>query len=152
MKLFIARHGEASFDADTDFSRPLTQRGIDQTRVLADQNLSTLNEVRSIWASPLLRAQQTAKIYQEILELDIHTQPFITPDSSPKQVLRQLSKANLDSLLIVSHQPLVGDLVSLLVEGNCFQPHPFVTSELVVLECDMFEPGLSHLIKDIIPV
>lgn len=152
MKLFIARHGEASFDADSDFSRPLTDRGVVQTRALVEENLSTLNEVAQIWASPLLRAQQTAQVYRELLGLDIQTQPFITPESSPKQVLRQLSKSAADNLLIVSHQPLVGELVSLLVEGNVYQPHPFATSELVVLECELIEAGLCELIKDLLPV
>lgn len=151
MKLFIARHGEASFDADSDFSRPLTARGKEQTRALVNQNSSILGEVKHIWASPLLRAQQTAQVYREALTLDVQTQPFITPDSSPKQVLRQLSKAGLDNLLIVSHQPLVGDLLSLLVEGNTYQPHPFITSELVVLECELYEAGLSHILKDLLP-
>jgi phosphohistidine phosphatase len=151
MKLFIARHGEASFDAESDFSRPLTERGLIQTRTSLNENLSVFKEVDHIWASPLLRAQQTANIFHEALKVDVQTQPFITPESSPKQVLRQLNKAGLENLLIVSHQPLVGDLVSLLVEGNTYQPHPFTTSEVLVLDCEMFEAGLSRILKDIVP-
>ena len=151
MKLFISRHGEASFDADSDFSRPLTERGLAQTSTLVTENAANLAQVSAIWASPLLRAQQTASVYQEALKLEIQTKSFVTPDASPKQVLRQLNRAGIDNLLIVSHQPLVGDLVSLLVEGNTYHAHPFVTSELVVLEYDLMEAGLSSLIKDIIP-
>lgn len=151
MKLFISRHGEASFDAESDFSRPLTERGVQQTSALAKEHLSILSEVSQIWVSPLLRAQQTAKVYQDQLKCDVHTKPFIIPDSSPKQVLRQLNQAGIDNVLLVSHQPLVGDLVSLLVEGNTYQPHPFITSELVVLELELMEAGLAYLHQDLIP-
>ncbi len=151
MKLYISRHGEASFDAESDFSRPLTARGAEQTRALVKQNLAFLEDLSQIWASPLLRAQQTARIYQELLRCEVQTQPFITPDSSPKQVLRQLSKAGIDNLLLVSHQPLVGELVSLLIEGNTYQPHPFTTSELLVLEYELLEAGLAYMAHDLIP-
>ena len=151
MKLYVSRHGEASFDAESDYSRPLTDRGITQTRRLLEEHIEELKTIRSIWASPLLRAQQTAKIYADVLACEVQTQTFLTPDSSPASVLRQLEKVDSDQLLLVSHQPLVGELASFLLEGNLYSSHPFITSELVVFECELMAPGMASIVADYMP-
>ena len=83
MKLYIARHGETAWNAEnlvcgrTDL--PLTERGMEQARLLAENAVGKGIEV--IIASPLLRARQTAQavsdaigvpveIDQRLIELD----------------------------------------------------------------------------------
>lgn len=153
MNIFIARHGEASFDAPSDRQRPLTARGRDQTEALVLAQHSNLLAIELLWSSDLLRAQQTAAIYAARLQgLSPQVQTFLRPDSEPKRVLQHLAKLAGDaSVLIVSHQPLVGELVSLLCEGHCYQPHPFTTSELVKIECEQPEPGLGVLKQQYLP-
>ncbi len=152
MRLYIARHGEASFNAPSDGERPLTPHGVGQTRNVAKQCAAELQEVSAIWASPLRRAQETANVFSRHLGIEIITQPFLMPDSDPQRVVDKLSAAAEEStLLIVSHQPLVGELVSLLVAGNIYESYPFSTSELVTLEFEQFGAGLAKQRKNYLP-
>lgn len=153
MKVFIARHGEASFNAPSDFERPLTDNGSSTTRKLVEANLSALQEVEVIWCSHLTRAIQTAEIYGSALSLVPEKKTFLPPESQPAKVIKALEAAEADyqSILIVSHQPLVGDLVSALCEGNDFRGHPFTTSEVVVLEMDYPAAGIATKIANFLP-
>lgn len=152
MRLFIARHGEASFDAPSDHERPLTERGIAVTERLVEQNLAQLQEVDAIWCSRLTRAIQTASIYSKALSLSASQKPYLSPDSSPGAVLKALDEEAQDqTLLLVSHQPLVGDLVSLLCGDNVYLGHPFTTSEVVVLEMDYPAAGLASKVANFLP-
>ena len=148
MRLFIARHAEAGFDAPTDRLRPITENGIAQTSSLVDRYLPELTSVPRIWCSDLLRARQTAEIFSRIVDTPLDVKPFLSPDKDPQLVLRKLSDHNSDEdLLVVSHQPLVGSLVSLLCAGHVYEAHPFVTSEIVVLETDIIGSGLATLVS-----
>jgi len=152
VKLVISRHGQASFNADSDKERPLTQAGVEQTKQLMTKHLADLADVDAIWSSDLKRAKQTASIYAQQLSLDIQEKNFLTPDDEPKMVLKHLLDQGADStLLIVSHQPLVGELVSLLCDGNIYNAHPYTTSEVVVIECDIAEAGLGTKVANYLP-
>lgn len=152
MKLFIARHGEASFNAPSDRDRPLTPNGVAVTTALMTKHLSDLHAVDYIWSSELVRAKATASIYAETLNLETESKDFLAPDCEPEDVLSALQSFSPDAcLLIVSHQPLIGDLVSFLCMGNVYDSHPFVTSEIVVLECEMPDRGLARIVADYLP-
>jgi len=152
MKLFIARHGEASFNAPSDRERPLTQNGLAVTARLADKHMQDLQPVSRIWCSDLVRAKETASIYAEILSHAAEPKSCLAPDCEPEEVLEELqSLTPEESLLIVSHQPLIGDLVSFLCVGNVYESHPFMTSEIVVLECETFVRGTARLVSDFRP-
>jgi phosphohistidine phosphatase len=146
MKLFIGRHGQASFDAKSDRVRPLTAAGITDTVKLRDDHLSELKQAQVIWASELTRANETANIYADKLELEIETKNFLSPDCEADGVLKKLQSLDSDAcVLIVSHQPLVGELVSLLCEGSIYLAYPYVTSEIVVVECELAGAGLGTM-------
>ena len=153
MKLFIGRHGQASFDAKSDRVRPLTAAGIADTVKLRDDHLSELKQVQVIWASELKRANETACIYADKLDLEIETKNFLSPDCEADRVVKKLQSLESDAcVLIVSHQPLVGELVSLLCEGNIYLAHPYVTSEIVVVECELAAVGLGSITGNFRPV
>ena len=145
-RLFLCRHGEASFDAPNDRMRPLTESGIAATRQCASETKSVLNDVvTSIWSSDLLRARQTAEHFAEALELKPDIQTFLRPDSDPARVVKKLSECGeSECILIVAHMPLLGDLLSLLQEGNVYTPYPFQTSELVQLQGELIAAGLME--------
>ena len=73
MKLYIARHGETAWNAEnlvcgrTDL--PLTERGMEQARLLAENAVGKGIEV--IIASPLLRARQTAQAVSDAIGVPI---------------------------------------------------------------------------------
>lgn len=79
MKLFFTRHGESQANleriiSNRDLPHPLTEKGRTQAATLAAQ-LATAKIV-VIYASPILRAQQTAQIVGERLGL-----PVVTSDA-----------------------------------------------------------------------
>ena len=152
MKFFVMRHAQASFNASSDRERPITDKGIKQTEDLLSEYADELAHVNQIWSSTLLRAKQTAGLLSEKLNLPVIEKHFLSPDDDVKSVLEALRTLPNDiCLLIVSHQPLVGELVSCLLHGNIHQSHPYATSEILALEIDIIEPGMANLVKQYLP-
>ncbi len=145
MKVWVLRHGEAEGHARTDAERNLTAHGRDE--VLRSAGHLIGQPIRAIIASPYVRAQQTAQLVREALgfEPEIRTVPWLTPESNPLAVLKHLD--NDDDVLLVSHQPFVGGLISYLQHGHLRQPQPMSTASLAELEGDFPLAGLMSLLS-----
>ena len=152
MKLYIMRHAQASFSAPSDRERHITELGADQTKRLILEHASGLADINLVWSSDLKRAKQTATIATEILGLTSSEKTFLSPDGDVRKVLIELQQlSEKDCLLIVSHQPLVGELVSYLMSGDLRHAHPYTTSEVIALDLDMFEPGMASMVGQYFP-
>lgn len=141
MKVFIMRHGEAVHYAPTDEQRALTEHGKDNSIIVArackQQGYGRFDKVL---VSPYLRAQQTwAAISQEFSSDDVVTSDDITPYGQAEDVVEYVSAIaeieSLESILLVSHLPLVGYLTAEFV-GDISAPM-FPTSGLVCIEYDV---------------
>lgn len=145
MKLWVLRHGEAEGHARTDAERELTEHG--RAEVLRSAAHLIGQSVDAIIASPYVRAQQTAQLVRQALgfEADIRTVPWLTPEGNPLEVLNKLDSD--DNVLLVSHQPLVGSLISFLQHGHQRQPQPMHTASLAELEGDFPLAGLMSLVS-----
>ncbi|AZE83171.1 Phosphohistidine phosphatase SixA [Pseudomonas orientalis] len=145
MKLWILRHGEAEAHARTDAERNLTEHG--RAEVLRSAAQLIGQPLSAIIASPYVRAQQTAHLVREALgfEPDIRTVPWLTPEGNPLQVLENLDSD--DNVLLVSHQPLVGSLISVARHGHQRQPEPMHTASLAELEGDFPLAGSMSLVS-----
>ncbi|MGA9702490.1 phosphohistidine phosphatase SixA [Pseudomonas sp.] len=145
MKLWVLRHGEAEAHARTDAERNLTEHGRGEVLRSAAQLIG--QPISAIFASPYVRAQQTAQLVRDALgfEPQIRTVPWLTPDGSPLQVLQKLDTD--DNVLLVSHQPLVGSLISVLQHGHQRQPQPMYTASLAELEGDFPLAGAMSLVS-----
>ncbi len=145
MKLWVLRHGEAEAHARTDAERNLTEHGRGEVLRSAAQLIG--QPISAIFASPYVRAQQTAQLVRDALgfEPQIRTVPWLTPDGSPLQVLQKLDTD--DNVLLVSHQPLVGSLISFLQHGHQRQPQPMYTASLAELEGDFPLAGAMSLVS-----
>ncbi|CRM88542.1 Phosphohistidine phosphatase SixA [Pseudomonas sp. 22 E 5] len=145
MKLWILRHGEAEGHAPTDAERNLTEHG--RAEVLRSAAHLIGQPITAIIASPYVRAQQTAQLVREALgfEPQVRTVPWLTPEGNPLEVLQKLETD--DTVLLVSHQPLVGSLISFLQHGHQRQPQPMYTASLAELEGDFPLAGLMSLVS-----
>jgi len=143
MKLWVLRHGEAESHAACDAERNLTERGRQEVLHSAAHLIGA--DIKAIIASPYARAQQTAQLVREALGFapDIRTVAWLAPDGNPLQVLEKLDTD--DNVLLVSHQPLVGNLISFLQHGHQRQPQPMHTASLAELEGDFPLAGLMSL-------
>ncbi len=142
MKIFIMRHGEAGHVASSDAERELTKRGSSESiavaRACAEQGFSQFD---AVLVSPYIRAQQTWEAITEVFSVKdngLEICDDITPYGSAEHVFEYVTALvqarSLESVLLVSHLPLVGYLTSQFVTE--LMPPMFPTSGLVCVEFD----------------
>lgn len=146
MRLWLLRHGQAGPYVQTgDHLRELTEHGRAEVREVArylrDERIETL------LVSPYVRARQTASLVLEGLQHAPHLEVLegITPDDDPRSAAAQLAARKEGTLLVVSHQPLLGLMAGLLLEGHLQEPLLFNTASLALLEGEMALAGLMEL-------
>jgi phosphohistidine phosphatase len=145
VKLWLLRHGKAEHYASSDARRELTEAGRNQVRASAAH--LQRRPLQLILASPYARAQQSAELVRQVLGRsdELVTVPWLTPDTDPLQVLRELDAYPADSILLVAHQPLLGNLAGLLLQGHQQSPLPMNPASLAELEGEYLMAGVMHL-------
>lgn len=153
MTIFILRHGQAEAQITTDDARQLTSKGRADTDKVVNARVARMASLSEIWTSPLVRAQQTAVIVARYFPgLSIQTTDFLVPEASTQALMEWLETINLDqlngtekSILLVSHQPLVGTLINKL----CSKPsdyYPMSTSSLAAIHAPVIATGMGDLL------
>jgi phosphohistidine phosphatase len=119
MKLFLLRHGDAIEQGYDDASRPLSPLGEEQARTAAATLRKHTETLDLILSSPLVRAQQMAKIVQkQFPSVNIQTTEHLVSSSDPRQIIQLLNELKKNSVLCVGHQPHLGLLLSQLTDGK----------------------------------
>ena len=121
-KLYILRHAKSAYPENTDdHSRPLNKRGENSCRLIASYMKENNIGPEVILSSDAMRTKQTTKNILKILGSDVK------PEFSEKlylatagEILKVISKveSSVNSLMIVSHNPGVENLVSLITGGG----------------------------------
>lgn len=121
MRVIILRHAEAfpvgHGDIRTDAARFLTERGREQAR-RAGLALTALEaEPTRIFSSILVRAWQTAETVAEQLAGEVEPEPLeaLAPGDFDGVVTALAGVADSATVLLVGHQPFMGELLTLLV-------------------------------------
>ncbi|MNX42419.1 phosphohistidine phosphatase SixA [Pseudomonas sp. MAG733B] len=145
MKIWVLRHGEAvpHGSRSSDSERELTDHGREE--VLRSAAYLIGQPLTAIYASPYLRAQQTAQLVHEALGFkpEIRTVEWLTPDTEPDKVAEQM--VAVSNVLLVSHNPLVGNLLSYLQHGAGHPPERVSTAGLAELKGDELLVGSMKL-------
>lgn len=120
MIVYLVRHGiaEDRGTAIADADRALTADGIQKMRRIVS-GLQRL-DVRpaAIWTSPLRRTRETAEILAAGLGVDgVRVCDSLAPEGSLDVLCAALARAP-DSVMMVGHQPDLGELVSRLLLGT----------------------------------
>ncbi|WP_295997128.1 phosphohistidine phosphatase SixA [Rugamonas sp.] len=117
MDLILWRHAEAE-DAGpglSDLERALTVKGQKQARRMGQWLDSQLPEGCRIWVSPAVRTLQTAEALGRKFKLHTH----LAPGAEPEDVLKVANWPGArESVLIVGHQPTLGQAAALLLTGE----------------------------------
>lgn len=147
--LLIMRHGEAA-PGFPDQSRLLTPHGEREASSMARWLALRVEQGElpqpKLYASPYVRAQQTAKHFSDALGIPLDTLDFITPDDSPTVVNDWLLSQPEDAaILLVSHMPLVGELVGVLMESARSRGVGFPTAAIAELEAEVWAAGCAQL-------
>lgn len=149
MQVFVLRHGQAEPQQTTDEARNLTEKGRADVMLSISNSLSELLQLKQIWASPLVRAQQTAYITREILlakgiQVSVEITDLIAPESDPFELFELLQKINSPSVLLASHQPFAGKFLDVF----CGEPrgtYSMDTSSLALVECEVAAQDCGNL-------
>lgn len=143
MKLWLLRHGEAQPYQRNDAERQLTGHGREQV-LLAAANAAG-QSFDHVICSPYIRARQTADIFlaQTGYTREPEIASWLTPDSSVKEVVRRLGAHEEQNLLLIGHQPLLGNLAGWLCEGSRSSHVPFATASLACLAGDCLAGGMQ---------
>lgn len=138
LTLDLLRHGEAVVsDPDGDAARALSPRGALLVRRLGAHLLGLGWSPARVFTSPLARARETASLLLEAAHVSVVPERLaeLVPEGDSESVLIALAARVLDNgqLLLVGHQPLLGDLIAHLSGDSVMPLH---TSELVRIECE----------------
>lgn len=151
--LYLVRHGIAE-DAGPgvgDAERALTAEGARKMTEIA-HGLRTL-EVKPdlILSSPLRRAEQTADRLCSVLSPDsaVEIYPLLAPGHAPADLLKGLAAhRSAQALVLVGHQPDMGELASFLVSGSATQvPFDFKKGAIAAIEVSALPPRTVGLLR-----
>ena len=118
MNLYMLRHANADTEAATDDARELSEKGREQAKKVAQ--FCARHGIRPdvIFASPLIRAQQTAKPVARELGLEVTTAHWLACGATPEGILGQLIVLKeVSAVMLVGHQPDLGELIAHLLGG-----------------------------------
>ncbi|MEO6754719.1 MAG: phosphohistidine phosphatase SixA [Chthoniobacteraceae bacterium] len=118
MRLYILRHANAETEAATDSARELSEKGREQAHKVAQ--FCARHGIRPdvIFASPLVRAQQTAKPVAKELGMEITTAPWLSCGATPEGILAKIPiLKDPAAVMLVGHEPDLGELIAHLLGG-----------------------------------
>ncbi|HLP15426.1 MAG TPA: phosphohistidine phosphatase SixA [Bacteroidota bacterium] len=120
MILYFIRHGEAGTAAPSDFERTLTNKGEHDLQHAGRALKSMMKRAHHLFASPYVRAQQSASILNGYFEnLKIESCDHLTPGADPRNLFAELQHCTNDSnVLLVSHEPFISSCISTLTFGS----------------------------------
>jgi phosphohistidine phosphatase SixA len=141
LNIYLVRHADASKTGE-DSGRPITPKGEQQAKALADWCVAKGIDVKSIICSPFLRTQQTAAPIGKALDVQVKTDDRLAPGAVSLDNLKSIVGEESGDLMIVSHEP---DLSSLL--GEMAGARTVVKKAgLARLECDVNDLGAASLL------
>lgn len=136
MILYLFRHGKAARQ-DPDGPRSLTSKGREEISLVAGYFKKKGFKVQTLWRSPKTRAVQTAEIFLKVVGkngVKIEEKKELKPEGDAQEVYGEINNFEGDSLMLVSHLPLVGELGSLLASDSPEAEITFPTGGLAAFE------------------
>ena len=152
MLLYLLRHAIAEDRAESDSARELTPKGLDQARSIAIKFSQRSPQVDRVICSPYTRAQQTAASMMPIFpELDLTLDAGIAPDGDVYGVMDAIEGYDLQQVLLVSHNPFLSNLLSVLVDGTMETHRPEDNATLHCVSIDVVAPGCGEILYTLEP-
>jgi phosphohistidine phosphatase len=147
LTLYILRHAEAEAEAGSDAERALTSKGRDQARTVG--RFCCEKEICPvlILTSPLVRAQQTAKLVCKELgeKTKLETAEFLSAGMTPERAFAQLSKfSDPGPVMLVGHEPDLSEFIAASI-GGASESIRFRKAGLAKLTLPETKPGVGTL-------
>ena len=145
MNLYLLRHGEAEASASTSAGRKLTEAGHLEIVSVAMQFASRRLEMDACFVSPALRAKQTAETF--LSHIFNAPEPSIIDELSANQrasnLMHFLGHINANNVLLVSHNPILSELLALLTKGNVDNLVILDTGDLACVSLEVIGLGMG---------
>lgn len=145
MKIFVLRHGITG-ESETDESRELTPKGVEEVRAAVERNLEELSSVEQILCSPMPRVRATVDLAAEMIGYkgEVVESDDFTTGSRLKQIVRAMQGVNLANgdLLVSSHQSCTSILVLWLTAEDILIP----TGSLLAIEAGEMAYGKGTIL------
>jgi phosphohistidine phosphatase len=121
MRLYFVRHGEAEdiSASISDHERKLTAKGIERIQTAAEVISRLHIQPTHIYASPRVRAEQTAEIIAKALGKKVEVNDAVNFNFNLSTVETLMTGLNNDDeLMFVGHEPSMSKVVGELTGGN----------------------------------
>lgn len=147
MQIFIMRHGNAGLNIINNKARELTPNGVDESKLMGSWLAKKNIAFKRVFTSPYVRAVQTYQAMQPLLPYSVEPKVLVEliPNGNPQSVanyLQLFADDGLGKTLIISHLPLVGNLVSALCSQKIVPI--FATSAIVCIEMSTKMRGFKY--------
>lgn len=145
MNLYLLRHGEAEVNASSGGGRQLTESGHEEVANVAKQFASKNLKLDRCFASPALRAQQTAETFLSYIFTppEIETAEVLSANQRAAQLMSFLEGVPEGNILLVSHNPILSELLALLTNGNVDHMQILGTGHLACVTLDIIGLGMG---------
>lgn len=165
MRLYIVRHAKAAdlplatqlcgpfrpcgSTASQDFDRPLTDRGRFQAQFLGRWIKVADRKPTLILASAAVRTQETAAYLRDAAGCEMRTVGQLALDRPVSDALELIQAfANIKELMLVGHNPQLGELLGVLACGLPPQQLTMRTGDLVGLDIRATDPvGSAKIVE-----
>ncbi|MEH6466502.1 MAG: histidine phosphatase family protein [Porticoccus sp.] len=145
MRIYLLRHGDAPFDASCG-ERSLSVQGEINTRHVVEQHRRELSQLQLILCSPTLRARQTLKTLIEALGYrgELLFEDALRSEGQLNAVEHCIDALDIDQVLLLSHQPLIGQILEYLMDKSGIG-WSMDTSSLACLDTIAFSRGCADM-------
>lgn len=146
MLVYLLRHAVAENNAASDAARDLTEEGLAQARSITAKFRQYSPAMEKVLCSPYNRAQQTASTVMALFpEVALTTDDRITPSGDVYAVMDAIESFDVQHLLLVSHNPFLTNLLSLIVDGTMDARRFVDNATLHCLSMDVVAPGCGEI-------
>lgn len=153
-RLIVLRHAKAESYSESDFTRPLSQRGRSQTNEIATAMRRWLTSEAAVLVSPAVRTQETWQLTAKAAGFHhLYEQEPLMYNGSAGTLFALMQQQSADTVVMVGHNPGVARLAGLLAASTSAEEDALLsqygTGTFAVLECDTvwrdWAPGCAEL-------
>ena len=116
MLVFLVRHAHSD-PGDPDELRPLSARGHEEARAVAERLAAHATPPRLVLASPLLRARETAEAIANASAAELRMDERLAPGATPDGLRGAIGDAG-GPVVAVCHQPDCSEIALALTGGD----------------------------------
>jgi len=118
-ELILVRHAKSDWSDPelSDHDRPLNARGRRAAPLMAARFAASEQQVQRVLSSPAVRARATAEEFASALGMQVELEPALYL-ASASTLLATAAASEVDSVLLVAHDPGITELASYLSDGG----------------------------------